>query len=696
MLSFIGVIDLLINNSIIDISRVSQFHQYVGTKTIGLSELKNLGLSVPGFVAIPCNYVSTLWTKEIINQAKLNELVENTLQTLPCSKYIVRSSALSEDGGIFSNAGQFHSVTDVRPEQLATAITEVLAQAKEKCGGSLEQLSLIIQEYISAEFSGVTFTRNPLASRSMLIEWVEGPSHPLVAGEQQPEQLEVYHDQTAASKKSSRFDPIIETFKRIEEYFACPQDIEWCFAKNTWWFLQSRPITTISKNEYNAMLYLDKALPKGGNFYFEKTSLCETASRPCLVTYQMLKRIYSKNGPVQQVYKKYGIQYQSQDFLKIIGNELYSDRNLEIKTLLPAYTYDEKQKPKLATISPQMLWRTVTNLLALRKIKKNRLQELFPNIRQALSTKLDSNCSIEKVESEFLRDYSLIFEINLHADIHVKHLELALKSLSSKLTLPAVGNFLIGEIKTEYYLEPPPDNLLGNSLDLLDNNPFFTPTITQNKKICLLDSLSMLAEWRRKYLSELIETAQIATRFREYGRWLTVKHINRLKTLLSAETSRLKLIENNHVYFLFLDEIANGKNLAELAKTRYENWNEMNKLSLPAQIKSNFDSYLSKKPLGVSPGCATGKLMQEHQLSLEQQDNPCILYVTMLLPQLVKYFDRIQGIVSEQGGMLSHLAIVAREHHIPIVTNVNLRQTSCSIGDVVTIDGDIGKISLHR
>ena len=33
--------------------------------------------------------------------------------------------------------------------------------------------------------------------------------------------------------------------RKIEAYFGCPQDIEWCLAEGTFYIVQSRPITTL-------------------------------------------------------------------------------------------------------------------------------------------------------------------------------------------------------------------------------------------------------------------------------------------------------------------------------------------------------------------------------------------------------------------------------------------------------------------
>jgi len=69
-----------------------------------------------------------------------------------------------------------------------------------------------------------------------------------------------------------------------------------------------------------------------------------------------------------------------------------------------------------------------------------------------------------------------------------------------------------------------------------------------------------------------------------------------------------------------------------------------------------------------------------------------ILFVKILSPDLVNYFDKVNGIISEEGGMLSHLAIMAREKGLPVIVNVQLSNTNCKIGDIVEINGSTGQI----
>jgi pyruvate,water dikinase len=65
----------------------------------------------------------------------------------------------------------------------------------------------------------------------------------------------------------------------------------------------------------------------------------------------------------------------------------------------------------------------------------------------------------------------------------------------------------------------------------------------------------------------------------------------------------------------------------------------------------------------------------------------------MLSPDLTKYFDRISGIVSNNGGILSHLAIMAREKNIPVVVGYSITNGKFKLGDQIQIDGSSGKIN---
>lgn len=69
-----------------------------------------------------------------------------------------------------------------------------------------------------------------------------------------------------------------------------------------------------------------------------------------------------------------------------------------------------------------------------------------------------------------------------------------------------------------------------------------------------------------------------------------------------------------------------------------------------------------------------------------------ILVCRFTLPDVVAYFSRIRGLVTDEGGALSHAAIMAREWSLPAVTGCRNATEVIRTGDVVQVDGDLGLV----
>ncbi len=70
-----------------------------------------------------------------------------------------------------------------------------------------------------------------------------------------------------------------------------------------------------------------------------------------------------------------------------------------------------------------------------------------------------------------------------------------------------------------------------------------------------------------------------------------------------------------------------------------------------------------------------------------------ILVCRFTLPELVRYFTRLAALVTDEGGALSHAAILAREHHLPAVTGCGDATTVIKTGDSINVDGDFGLVN---
>lgn len=63
-------------------------------------------------------------------------------------------------------------------------------------------------------------------------------------------------------------------------------------------------------------------------------------------------------------------------------------------------------------------------------------------------------------------------------------------------------------------------------------------------------------------------------------------------------------------------------------------------------------------------------------------------------PAWTPLFGIAAGVVTETGGVLSHAAIVAREHRIPAVLGVSGAMTALRDGEIVTVHGDAGTVGV--
>ncbi|MGG0847872.1 phosphoenolpyruvate synthase [Peribacillus simplex] len=203
--------------------------------------------------------------------------------------YAVRSSATAEDLPHASFAGQQDTYLNIIGK-------EAILQHISKCWASLftdraviyrmqngfdhsqVYLSVIVQRMVFPQASGILFTADPITSNRKLlsIDASFGLGEALVSGLVSADcykvQEEEIVDKMIATKKlaiyglkeggteTQQIDPdqqktqtlteqqilqLARTGRQIEAYFGYPQDIEWCLVDDTFYIVQSRPITTL-------------------------------------------------------------------------------------------------------------------------------------------------------------------------------------------------------------------------------------------------------------------------------------------------------------------------------------------------------------------------------------------------------------------------------------------------------------------
>ncbi len=101
--------------------------------------------------------------------------------------------------------------------------------------------------------------------------------------------------------------------------------------------------------------------------------------------------------------------------------------------------------------------------------------------------------------------------------------------------------------------------------------------------------------------------------------------------------------------------------------------------------------------LGASPGMASGAVRVVQKLDqLDKVGKGDIIVTEMTTPDMVPAMKRAAGIITDEGGMTSHAAIVSRELGVPAVVGSGSGTEVLRDDQIVTIDGDRGAIMEGR
>lgn len=259
----------------------------VGGKAASLGELMEESIPVPpGFV------ITTDAFKEGMTESLKKEILE-TFDRLGAGRVAVRSSATMEDSTTASWAGQLETYLNTTREDLIEAVKKcwesigseraVEYVKKHDIGKDRRAVAVVVQAMVDSDISGVLFTVNPVSQKrdELVIEAIYGLGELLVQGAVTPENLIVDRRGKVISRESSRqhkqlvyknganreegvipkrevvngqlLGRLVKVALEVEAHYDnIPQDIEWAVENGKLYIVQSRPVTTISKNGHGS------------------------------------------------------------------------------------------------------------------------------------------------------------------------------------------------------------------------------------------------------------------------------------------------------------------------------------------------------------------------------------------------------------------------------------------------------------
>jgi len=231
-------------------------NEAVGGKAEGLVRLLNYGFDVPrGFVVMGAR------------SGRLPDDLDAHYARIGAGRVAVRSSAIGEDSGDASFAGQYETVLNVEgSEPLRVAIEDclrslenarALAYRDEQTGQREAQMNIVVQRMVDARAAGVLFTAHPVNARrdQIVIDAVTGLGEALVSGRATPDHWLVARDGSVLERELQGDEPILSDAEltrladgalRAETRYGAPLDMEWAIDQDgqlRW--LQARPITQL-------------------------------------------------------------------------------------------------------------------------------------------------------------------------------------------------------------------------------------------------------------------------------------------------------------------------------------------------------------------------------------------------------------------------------------------------------------------
>ncbi|HEY75285.1 MAG TPA: hypothetical protein G4O00_03770, partial [Thermoflexia bacterium] len=173
----------------------------------------------------------------------------------------VRSSAVAEDAGGASFAGQYETVLNVVGRA-------ALLEAVRRCWASLwseralayrralgletePAMAVVVQRMVDAAQAGVAFTVDPVSGRQdvVVVEAVAGKGEKLVSGQAEPRRYLVRQGEDGHALgddllDGARLAAVVRLARRVEAWAGRPQDVEWALDRSgNVYLLQARPVT---------------------------------------------------------------------------------------------------------------------------------------------------------------------------------------------------------------------------------------------------------------------------------------------------------------------------------------------------------------------------------------------------------------------------------------------------------------------
>ncbi len=517
-----------------------------------------------------------------------------------------------------------------------------------------------------------------------------------------------------------------ELILKIEGHYGFPCDIEWAREKGKFYIVQSRPITTLTPQEPPSEEVKKKDslgkrfLEELGN---EKIMLFESDFIPLIILVDWFN-YYDENGKRTNIYPALAYKsgpsmkglislekYQRSSKMTFEGhldgkikiskvNKKYNEIKSEINKEYEKYFLKKERSEKLIFQDLTKIYNLLNELVAYTLFLDTLDKDLIVNI--LAEKKL-------KIEWRKIEDVANIAEF---LSFDVRNNEEILKSLKKGLSINSLQHVYTN------YTHIPSEEEVREKIKNIDIKRLSAEM--QEHKLQLQERKSKKAKAKDK-LSK--EESKIA----DFLDWSNFLRDDRKTLINKCDALIVNLVQNLYsfwgidkelAYNSFMFEILKGKEyvMSRLDKIKkreenyeclyygdnrweesYEDFHKDLELINKRLLDENKDKHQEGGIKGeiASRGIARGKariVINKKDFSIFEEGE--ILVTGMTRPEFVPLMKKAAAIVTDEGGIASHAAIVSRELKKPCIIGTRIATQLIKDGDLVEVDADRGIVKI--
>jgi pyruvate,water dikinase len=633
-------------------------------------------------------------------------------QSLGASKPLaVRSSAPGEDSSQRSFAGLHESVVNISGEEsLLNAVRVVWASLwsdaallyRRELGldPAASMMAVLVQEMVQEDYSGVAFARDPREpeKQSVIIEAVPGLCSGLVDGAVDPDRwvLDPESNKVLAWKPGKRDQPsagqpilapedlqqLLVVLRDVEDLFGWPPDLEWTGRAKALTLLQARPITTRDEKPGDERSWYLTLRPGSKQL----NDLCKRVAE------ELIPRLEVEGGDMAAENLSDYDDQKLADAIEARVQKVRAWKEIYQEEFIPfahgvrqlGLYYNDAVRPEdpyefMGLLQGQSMLASRRNegIVALAGCLKD-----HPDLRQALTeASKEEIISWETIRRQIDAIPGAEAFIHDFEDLSKSFLDIAFK---------------------DERLEDRPDLILKVVIALSDaqvasgNKGTGAGQTEPDMKALENRLLAAVGRDREEEAREVVRVGRISWRLRDDDNLLVGRLVSQLLKAIKTGEERLRSKGR-----LAVNARTGEKSASLIAQALRQPGG--GRVVLPALKETPEkapvpDSRESPRQIlgqPASPGLVTARARLIRGLEdLGRFRAGEILVCDAIQPTMTHLVPLAAGIVERRGGMLIHGAIIARELGIPCVNGVDRAAEVLKNGDLVTVDGYLGIVTV--